>query len=334
MSVKFSYSRLEQYNNCPYAYNLKYNEGLYINTPNVAAPFGSLVHKIYEQIITMIKNGRPVNYDVLKRDFVEMNLPKRNKYDRTGDLFGTKVLAEKYPSQWVDFSSKGGKSYSMRAKEFLESGIYLPEKYCNEHPELEVVGAEIGFEFEYRDYVFMGFIDRVMKVRGEDSYVIFDIKTKDSPYQEKELTTPLQHMIYCRALRGMYGKDIEINCYYELPFVDGGIWQHAGTKGFEARGLKKIDKLLDGIEAGEFPPSPSPICHWCPYEISENIPPEVQGHECIYGSLWTPENHTFETRYEWKGVEGHEKQWEKYQEDKAVANGYSFRKDKGWDIEF
>ena len=324
MSVSFSYSRLEQYNNCPYAYNLKYNEGLYINTPNVAAPFGSLVHKIYEQIITMIKNGRPVNYDVLKRDFVEMNLPKRNKYDRTGDLFGTKVLAEKYPSQWVDFSSKGGKSYSMRAKEFLESGIYLPEKYCNEHPELEVVGAEIGFEFEYRDYVFMGFIDRVMKVRGEDSYVIFDIKTKDSPYQEKELTTPLQHMIYCRALRGMYGKDIEINCYYELPFVDGGIWQHAGTKGFEDRGLKKIDKLLDGIEANEFPAKKSALCFWCPFSpTSGEQDPRAYG-VCPYHSFWRPDNKTHESMFEWQGKEKHEEIMKKYHEALEMEKTFDF----------
>ena len=117
MSVKFSYSRLEQYNNCPFAYNLKYNEGKYFDVPNVAAPFGSLCHKILEQIATMIKNGRPINYETLKKDFVEMNLPKRSKYDRTGDLFGTKILSERFPQAWVDFSTKGGKSYSMRAKE-------------------------------------------------------------------------------------------------------------------------------------------------------------------------------------------------------------------------
>lgn len=334
MSVRFSYSRLEQYNNCPYAYNLKYNEGLYINTPNVAAPFGSLVHKLLEVESTMIKNGRPINYETLKKDFVEMNLPKRSKYDKTGDLFGTKILAEKYPSQWVDFTSKGGKSYSMRAKEFLESGIYAFPRYCEEHPELEIVGAEIGFEYEHRGYVFMGFIDRVMKVKGKDSYVIFDIKTKDTPFSDKELTTPLQFTCYANAMRKIYGKDIEINCYYELPFANGYTWQHAGTKGFEARGNKKIDALIDGIEAGKYEPAPSPLCHWCPYKATADVPVEVQGHECIYCSMWTPENHTFETWYEWKGVEGHEKQWEQYQEDKAVANGYSFRKDKGWDIEF
>ena len=320
MSVRFSYSRLEQYNNCPYAYNLKYNEGLYINTPNVAAPFGSLVHRILETECAMIKNGRPINYETLKKDFVEMNLPKRNKYDRTGDLFGIKILAEKYPAQWVDFSTKGGKSYSMRAKEFLDNGIYAFPKYCEEHPELEIVGAEIGFEYEYRDYVFMGFIDRVMKVKDKDSYVIFDIKTKDTPFSDKELTTPLQFVCYVNAMRKIYGKDIEINCYYELPFVNGYTWQHAGTKGFEDRGLKKIDKLLDGIEAEEYPVKQGGLCWYCPYRRKPGVPWEQQ--LCPYYSLWTPDNRDcHDVKNEWKGPEHHEKIMRDFKEQCAMEDG-------------
>ena len=334
MSVRFSYSRLEQYNNCPYAYNLKYNEGHYISTDSVAAPFGSLCHKIIEQTCAMIKNGRPINYESLKRDFIEMNIPKRNKYDRTGDLFGTKILEQRYQKEWHDsFTPKGHKSYEMRAKEFLETGIYMFPKYCEEHPELEIVGAEIGFEFEYRGYVFMGFIDRVMKVKGKDSYIIFDIKTKDSPFPDKELVTPLQHVIYCRALRGMYGEDIEINCYYELPFVDGGIWQHAGTKGFESRGMKKIDKLLDGIEAGDWHSSPSKLCWWCPFRKKENTP--LENCLCPYYSLYNGETKAecYEVKNQWRGMEHHEEVMQNFKEQCILESGGKLRGDD-WDIEF
>lgn len=333
MSVKFSYSRLEQYNNCPYAYNLKYNEGHYISTNSVAAPFGSLCHKIIEQICTMIKNGRPINYESLKRDFVEMNIPKRNKYDRTGDLFGTKILEQRYQKEWHDsFTPKGHKSYEMRAKEFLETGIYMFPKYCEEHPELEIVGAEIGFEYEYRGYVFMGFIDRLMKVKGEDSYVVFDIKTKDSPFTDKDLTTPLQFCVYNTALRKIYGNDIEINNYYELPFVDGGIWQHGGTKGFEARGKKKIDKLIDGIEAGDWHSSASALCFWCPYRRKPGVPWEQQ--LCPYYSLWTPDNRDcHEVKNEWKGPEKHEEVMQNFKEQCAIEDGVVL-KGGDWDIEF
>ena len=90
---KFSYSKLNQYENCPYAYNLKYNEGHFYNVPSLAASFGTLVHKIEENISHLIMNGRPVNYEMLRKDFWNMNVPKRNKYDRDGDIFGANFLA-------------------------------------------------------------------------------------------------------------------------------------------------------------------------------------------------------------------------------------------------
>lgn len=330
MSVKFSYSRLSQYDSCPFAYDLKYNKGNYFYTPSVAAPFGSLVHSVLEQEALAIKAGKSINYEDLKRDFVELNLPKRNRYD--SDLFGVKILAQKFPKEWHDFDTKSGKSYSVKAQEFLESGIYYFPKFMEQHPELEIIGAEVSFEYEYRGYTFMGFIDRLLKVRGEDIYIIDDIKTKDHPFDDKELITPLQFVCYATWVREHYGKDVQIECYYELPIL-GGQRQHAGTKGFEKRGLKKIDKILDGIEAGEYQPRPSPLCAWCSYRRAPGVPEEQ--NLCPYYSLWTPQKRDcYDVKNAWRGPEHHEEVMEQFREQIALEKGGGVKSGKFWDFDF
>lgn len=312
---KFSYSKLNQYETCPFCYDLKYNKGIYVSEPSIAPLYGVLVHKILEIEAQEIKNGRPINYEMLKADFQNYNIPKRSKYDRDGDIFGSNLLAKKFPKDWMDFDTKSGKSYAVKAIDFLDWGIYRFPKYMEEHPELEVVGTEIGFTFEYRGYLFTGFIDRLLKERGKDRYLIFDIKTKDSPFKDKDLTTPLQFVCYARALRETYGKDIKIECYYDLPTID--LIQAAGTKGFELRGMKKIDKLLDGIEAEEFPPHSSPLCKFCSFRPHEGQPDEAQDL-CPYFSLWEKDNPTYDVYFEWEGTENHEKVMQKYWERKRL----------------
>ena len=43
---KFSYSRTEVYENCPYRYYLQYVKGCYIPATSLAISYGQIVHKI------------------------------------------------------------------------------------------------------------------------------------------------------------------------------------------------------------------------------------------------------------------------------------------------
>ena len=325
--AKFSYSRLECYNQCGWKYKLQYEDGLYIFQPNLAAAYGTLVHSVLEKILHTLKKGEKVDYDTLRYDFVNINLPKKNKYDRN-ELFGTKILAEKFPEEWRSFDSKSGMSYEMKAQEFMNIGIYEFENYMNEHPELEIVGAEIGFEFEYKGYVFTGFIDRLLKYKDENKFQIFDIKTKDTPYDDKELVTPLQFVVYAQALRKMYGEDIEVECFYDLPTCH--LIQPAGTKGFEKRGLTKMDKLFAGIGNKDWHPSPSPLCKWCQFSMTNPNITEEGKFKCPYYSLWSRDNPTFEKLFEWQGIEKHDEVMQRFMA-KAEIGTHS---DPFWDFDF
>ena len=320
---KFSYSKLNQYENCPYAYNLKYNEGHFYNVPSLAASFGTLVHKIEENISHLIMNGRPVNYEMLRKDFWNMNVPKRNKYDRDGDIFGANILKQRFPRDWYEFSKKTEKNFDIKADEYAATGILRQEAYLNEHPDLEIVGVEIGFEIEYHGYVFHGFIDRLLRHRGTNHFELMDLKTKEVPYSKTDIASPLQHFVYYLALKDKYGDDIIVDHFYDLPIAN--VLQPCMTKGGYARCEKKLDKLLEGIEAGDYHPSPSPLCAWCPFSpTSENQPEDAKlGHYCPYFSLWQSDNKTFEVNFEWQGPEKHEEIMRKYHEKVLLEEGES-----------
>lgn len=306
---KFSYSKLETYNDCSYKYKLRYVDKKYLSSDNVASLFGSLLHKINEIQTNWLISGEKIDYDFLKDYFVNADLPKKNKYDRDGDIFGTKILSERYKDEWNSVD-KTGRTYGDKAKQFLDTGIYRQEQYLREHPELRLYAAELPFEYKYRDYIFRGFIDRVFVYKDNDKhYVIHDLKTSTQAYDDKKCVTPAQFVIYCKALRQMFGEDIEIDCFYEFPIAEE--IKPAGTKGFEARGMKKIDKLLFGIESEEYKPSPSPLCAWCEYSNSNPKQPEGGKNICPYYSLWTPDNRTFETKLPWLGPEFDEMQRKK-----------------------
>lgn len=332
--VRFSYTRLNQYENCPYSYKLKYEQGLFIDPPGLAAAFGTALHKVNEIISNAIIAGKPIPYEDLKKDFYEWNIPKKSKYDREGDLFGMDVLAKKFPKEWNDFNTKSGKSYAVKAREFINDGIYAQERFLQEHPELELVGVEVAFEYEYRGYVFAGFIDRLLRYKDDPNhFVVHDIKTKDHPFDEKrDLTTPLQFVVYCNALRDKYGADITIDCFYDLPVIQ--LMQRGGTKGFETRGRKKIDKLLDGIEDKNFYPNPTPLCYWCSYSNTNPKQPVEGRNLCPYYSMWMPDNHTFDKKFEWQGADKHEFVMNKFLQRITEESSISVSKPRRFNFDF
>ena len=335
MSEKYSFSKLNTYDSCPYNFKLKYVDKHFINEPSLAAQYGTLVHLIYQQIAEHIMRGETIPYDTLKDTFTNINLPKRSKFDREGDIFGTKVLSQMFAAEWNDQNTKSGKSYRVKARDFLDSGIYRLEEFMNENPEYELVGTEIAFEYEYRGCCFYGFIDRLLRIKGTSHYIIHDIKTKDHPFVESELTTPLQFYVYASALRDKYGKDIEIDCCYDLPTIN--LIQKAGTKGFENRAKKKIDKILDAIESKDFPPKPSPLCWWCSFRAKDSQPEEARGL-CPYYSLWTPDNKNFEVKNSWEGPEAHERVMRRFKEQQeegeALSSPIKINTSKMFDFEF
>lgn len=301
---KHSYSSINTYDQCSFKYYLQYIKKNFFYTDNLAADFGSLCHKILEDIGLDLKAGRKPDYAKYAEDFQNINIPKQGPFDNDGGIYGLNVLKQKYPREFFE-GNKNGVSYYDKGMSFIKEGMYSLEKYLNEHPGWSVWGCEQYFDITIEGYRFGGFIDRILYNEKTDEYIIEDIKTKDHPFKDDELITPLQFVIYVKALCDVTGVDeSKIHCAYDLPICN--IRQDAGSKGFVKRGVAKIVKMLRGIDAQEFEPHPTPLCAWCNFSKTNPIAPEEGKHLCPYHSLWTPDHRTFDVANIWEGMDRHQ----------------------------
>ena len=313
--TQYSYTRLDKYCECGYRYKLVYEDKNYISETGVAAAVGTLVHYIEETIANLIIAGKPIDYDALRKEFYEVNIPEKEpEYDSNGNkkkgseggIYGVKVLQEKYQAEFFELDANGS-SYFTKCEEYRKNGIYRLENHLKAHPELSLVAVEKEFFVEYAGHLIHGYIDRILYDKDAKEYVIEDIKTKGKPFPDDKLKTPLQFVIYSLAVCKMYGLfDYPTRFNYDLPFCD--VRQAAGTKGVMARGFKKMDKIFAGIEAKDFAPGPSPLCYWCEFCPNNPNQPEAGKGMCPYFSLWSPDgkHKAWECHHKWEGQARHD----------------------------
>lgn len=318
---KFSYSRTEVYENCPYRYYLQYVKGHYIPATSLAISYGTLVHKINQIQTEMLLAGKPIDYQVLKDYFKNANLPKKSSKDKDGDIFGVNILRRMFPDDW-DVLDKTGRTFEEKAQAFLERGIYRQEKYLAEHPELKLFAAEMPFEYYFDKVLFTGSIDRVLQYRDDQKhFVIHDLKTSAEAYDDKKLTSPRQMWVYVGALKERFGDDIQVDCEYEFPVAEE--MRKAGTKGWEKRCETKMRKILDDIFNEDWTAHPSPLCFYCTFCNNNPNQPAEAANLCPYYSLWTPQDRSFAVRLPWQGIEMDEIQHKKLEQLEALDDEFA-----------
>ena len=149
-------------------------------------------------------------------------------------------------------------------------------------------------------------------------YIIQDIKSWLS-IEEHSLTTPLQFVIYAQALAEMKSCDIDkIKCQYDLPLANAIC--DAGTNGFIKRGTNKIKKLFDGIDAEDFKPTASELCHWCEFcKTNDSAKPETK-YLCPYHCIWTRERPIYLNYTKFTNLEDYPTILEAYQKKIDLTN--------------
>ena len=324
IKVKYSYSRLNTYESCGWKYKLTYEDKHYLYTDSLAADLGTLIHYIEEQIAINIINHEKINYDKLKEDFININIPKSSPYDTKGGVYGIKYLKEKYFEDFYKVNELG-QSYDTKTQDYLRTGIYRLEKMINENPSLEIKSVEQYFQIQFNHFILSGYIDRILYNKDTGEYSVVDIKTKDHPFRDEDLVTPLQLVIYSLALESMYGVDPNtVSCVYDLPLCN--MRQKAGTKGFIERGKKKLNKIFSGIEDKNFTPKPSALCYWCAFShTNPNQLPEGQ-NLCPYYSLWKPGGaiKAYEVANKWEGMDKHDEIMLKFCQKRKDIENFDF----------
>ncbi len=281
----FSYSKMDVYKNCPYQYDLKYNQKKYSDDTSIALEIGSLLHYVLEQKGKALVLGQVVDYSKLSE--IMHNGTNETDEKTKEQLFGIKGLRKKYWETWSIPDSEG-RTYDQKLElfdkvlhtEMEENDGWTP--YLFEYP----------FEFVWNNRVIIkGFIDRI-DIK-DDEYRTCDYKTSKKVYDSSKLATSLQFGIYALAILNDFDK-LPIESLYRFILLDDR--QQALTKGWEKRLIKALNGIFDKIDAdtesGIWIPKPTPLCHWCNYCLHNTDATDYK-YECEYYSLWTPDNKTF-----------------------------------------
>lgn len=282
----FSYSKIDQFKNCPFSYNLKYNQKKFTKDTSLALELGSLCHLILELKGKSLAQGEVVDYNKLNKIIQEGFCETNEKTKET--LLGTDALKKKYFDNWWEKCSASNMDYDEKMQVFnkvlheeMENSDWTP--YLFEYP----------FEFVWDNRVIIkGFIDRIDIKDGE--YRTVDYKTSKKIYDKSKLPTSLQFGIYALAILNDFDK-LPVESLYRFILIDDQ--QKALTLGWEKRLIKALDKVFNTIETDEkdnlWRPSPSPLCHWCNFCVTNPNAKEFK-FDCEYYSLWTPEKKIFE----------------------------------------
>lgn len=290
----FSYSKIDTYNQCGFKYKLVYVDHNFFKFDSVATEFGTLIHATEEAIGKNIMAGATIDYIALKNNII------RASYD----------LQYRYKKPWAELD-KSERTYQQKVYEYLTTGIYRLEHFMQANKNLEIIGVEQKFETTYNGHTFKGIIDRVLRDRNTGKYIIQDIKTYPQLIEKSKLKVPLQFVIYVLAAKELYGcSEADVACQYDLPLCD--TLQDAGEFGFMTKGLKELDRFFIQVDAGNFEPNPTPLCHWCQFCGTNPDQPAGAKNLCPYHSLWTKETKNSQTAMPWTGLENYDIMVQKY----------------------
>ena len=300
-----SYSGLDLFCNCQYRYMQQKIEKKYNTSSTIALDLGNILHKGLELKGIYLMNEQPVDYDSIHSIVME---GCDEISDKTREhLPGVNEIQSMYVQDWIaSMEDTTVKSYPEKIQTYLDN--VLPTRM--EEDDWVVDGVEVHFEYVYDNRIIVhGFIDRVDTKIDEDGTKLIrvvDYKSYKKTYDDSKIKTPMQMIVYDLACLQMYGI---LPTEHEYDFIALNKRQTSSdgvcSRGYLKRGLKKIDSILDKMEKSEqeheYPPSPTPLCYWCPYPPKSHTKNADDKWEntCPYYSLWTPEKKIFQVNQEY-----------------------------------
>lgn len=277
-------------------FKIKYEDKKYPSANSLALEIGSIAHKGKELVAEALVRGEQPDYYYIKNIVENGYEDKENK--RNPHITGVKELKEKYFSDWQTADEKSGLSYEEKLEIYF-NGLFDTEQ----DKEWKPILVEAKFNFMFRDkYNFSGFIDKVDQNSLGDLRIV-DYKSSKQLFEDKDIKTPMQMVIYDFGVEVNMGK-LPIKHLYDFIFL--GKTQPACSKGYLKRGETKLNKLFDRLEncrsTGLYEPKPTPLCHWCDFCKTNSNAVEQYKYECPYHSLWVPNNKTFEVAQKFNGM--------------------------------
>ena len=195
-----SYSQTLAYNTCPHQWALKYVKGLHEYKPSIHTVFGTSLHEVVQEWLTELYEG------TVKKS-AEMDLGQ--------------LLHQKLFSIYAQEKEKYGKHFSTpeQLSEFYDDGVEILEYVRKKRSSYfgtryyKLVGVEIPLIHQIADNIFFkGYIDIVLYDEQDDRYIILDIKTSTSgwnDYAKKDDKKLAQLLLYKEFLARQFNIDVD-----------------------------------------------------------------------------------------------------------------------------
>ena len=195
-----SYSQTLSYNTCPHQWALKYVKGLQQYKPSIHTVFGTALHEVMQEWLTELYEG---------------TVKKSNEMDLGA------LLQEKLFNIYAQEKEKYGEHFSSsnELSEFYKDGVEILEYVRKKRSSYfgtkyyKLVGVEIPLIHQIADNVFFkGYIDIVLYDQQDDKYIILDIKTSTSgwnDYAKKDDKKLAQLLLYKEFLARQFNIDVD-----------------------------------------------------------------------------------------------------------------------------
>lgn len=172
---RFSFSKLQLYDQCPMAFQLMYLQNETVDDGNAYSDFGTFCHKLLE--------------DWAKGEYLDFMLADVYKegYEQ--------AITHDFPpfpaGQWEKFRQQG--------LDYFETFMGFGDNY-------EVVSAEEKFVTRFAGYDFAGVADLILRDKDTGDIVVIDHKSKSKASMEKELDVYRKQLyIYAHHVMEAYG---------------------------------------------------------------------------------------------------------------------------------
>jgi len=239
--TNYSNSRLSQFENCRFAYNLHYNEGYRSPYETIEAFLGSRVHETLEKLYTDLQNDKLDTFDELL-EFYEKN----------------------WNEKWHDGIINASMYDDLTHHD--DGALCIAQYYNRFHPfdQLAIAGIETDEKMELPDgNTWSVRIDK-FAFRG-DTFYVCDYKTGNRMKSQYDADTDRQLAMYAAWVRKRYGKDKKVKLIWHMLKFDKDVESERSNMELE-RTIDGVVKEIREIEScTSWPPSRSALCNWCVY---------------------------------------------------------------------
>lgn len=273
-----SYSQLSMYTQCPKKWALQYRDGHKVFEQSIHMTFGTALHETLQMYLHVLynKSGAEADRIDLETDFENRFIDEYKKGLKKNDSthFADAKGLREFNSHGIEIIRYIKKN---RGKYFSKRGWWL-------------VGCEVPIvlapDLRLPRVKYMGFLDVVLYHENTKKFIIIDIKTSTSGWNEKAKKDKLkqyQLVLYKKFFADQYNVDVN-DIEVEFFIVKRKLWESEdyvikrvqqfkppSGKTSVNRATKMLEEFIsncftdEGFSNKEMPETPNNNCKWCPY---------------------------------------------------------------------